>query len=187
MKIELPLDDAQFIAGELVAAMEPYCDRIAIAGSIRRKKPVCGDIEVVCIPKREYNRDLFGNPTNLLRNELFWQPDWQANIRWIKPGVSDVIPWHIKPDGKYWRGLIAGKVPLDIFLVQHDNWGIQYLIRTGPKEFSEKIVTALRYGKALPVSDGFVRTRTGEPIPTPEEADVFDLLKMAYIDPEDRA
>lgn len=34
----LPLAEAKKVAEELVEEMHPYCDRIAIAGSIRREK-----------------------------------------------------------------------------------------------------------------------------------------------------
>ncbi len=46
------------IAEKVKAQLAPHCERIEIAGSIRRKKPDVGDIEIVAIPK-PYNIGLF--------------------------------------------------------------------------------------------------------------------------------
>ena len=48
------------IAARAQAALAPYCRRIAIAGSIRRQRPQCKDIELVVQPLRE-PADLFGS------------------------------------------------------------------------------------------------------------------------------
>ncbi|MDP2946096.1 MAG: hypothetical protein Q8N61_01425, partial [bacterium] len=42
------------------------CERLTIAGSIRRRKPDCGDIELLAIPRLGYGRDLWGKDLNLL-------------------------------------------------------------------------------------------------------------------------
>ena len=55
---EIPLVKAKKWADRIVEILAPHCDRIEIAGSIRRQKPTIGDIEVVCIPKQ--NLDMFG-------------------------------------------------------------------------------------------------------------------------------
>ena len=47
-KIELA--EAHRLAEKIVALVSPAMDRVEIAGSIRRKKPVVGDIELVGIP-----------------------------------------------------------------------------------------------------------------------------------------
>lgn len=44
-------EDAILIAERVKAELEPHCERIEIAGSIRRKKPEVKDIEIVAIPK----------------------------------------------------------------------------------------------------------------------------------------
>lgn len=49
---------AQHIADRAYGALAPHCFRISIAGSIRRKAPEVGDIEVVAIPK-PYEVNLF--------------------------------------------------------------------------------------------------------------------------------
>lgn len=183
---------AREIAETLVEAMRPFCERIQIAGSLRRGKPNCKDIEIVAIPKWEAvempPENLFASfykPEFQLRNLLFEWAATQGDIRWIKPGKTEIESGRINPDGKYWRGwLPAREVKLDLFLCKPDNWGAIYLIRTGSAEFSQAVVTqAKRIGK--PCRDGFF-TRDGEPVATPEEIAVFDLLNLEYAEPANR-
>ncbi len=47
----MQLDKALEIAEKTKELLAPYCERIEIAGSIRRKKPEVKDIELVAIPK----------------------------------------------------------------------------------------------------------------------------------------
>ena len=48
----MQLEKAEKIARKYVDLLAPFCERIEIAGSTRRKKPEVGDIEIVCIPKQ---------------------------------------------------------------------------------------------------------------------------------------
>ena len=49
-KTQRPLPDAERIAAAIVADLAPFCDRIQVAGSVRRRKEFVGDIELVAIP-----------------------------------------------------------------------------------------------------------------------------------------
>lgn len=53
-----PLAPALQVAFRLKMALTPYCERVELAGSIRRCRPQVGDIELVTIPRRPL--DLFG-------------------------------------------------------------------------------------------------------------------------------
>jgi DNA polymerase/3'-5' exonuclease PolX len=71
----MTLEYTREIAEALVELLTPACQRIEIAGSIRRKKLYPNDIEVVAIPKWLYSEDHheIGARTNefdLLRDEL---------------------------------------------------------------------------------------------------------------------
>jgi DNA polymerase/3'-5' exonuclease PolX len=177
--------EAQRIAQNLITKMQPYCERIRIAGSIRRYKPEVKDIELVIIPKWDTDVDagsLFPEPITVNRLHAWAEPS--SDIHWIKPGVANIIPWPIKPDDKYWRGLLPSGIKLDLFIAQPSNWGMIYLIRTGSADFTTAVVThAKRIG--LPCVNGFL-TRNGQPLETPEENDVFNILNLEYIAPERR-
>ncbi len=71
------LADANPIAQRLHELLRPACERVAIAGSIRRAKPLVADIELVAMPlvEEEDGGDLWGTPVevdrlNILVGEL---------------------------------------------------------------------------------------------------------------------
>src|SRR5690348_2917422 len=68
-----PAADARKVADYLVDALTPCCERICVAGSLRRGKPHVGDIEILYVPRMGKVRkpgELF--PVNgSLADELF--------------------------------------------------------------------------------------------------------------------
>ncbi|GAP11791.1 hypothetical protein BECAL_02985 [Bellilinea caldifistulae] len=170
MKIRMPLEEAERIALKYAEMLAPKCERIEIAGSIRRRKPMVGDIEIVAKPLM--STDLFGFST----------------------GHQDLtLPLPTSKNGqRYKQYLLPEGVMLDLFIVLPPaQWGVIFAIRTGGAEFSRKLVTAKRYGGYLPsayvVRDGAVhRVDTGEMILTPEEIDFFNLCELDWIKPEER-
>jgi DNA polymerase/3'-5' exonuclease PolX len=183
-KQNMKLSDASILAERLIKEITPYCVRCEIAGSIRRQKAEVKDIEIVAIPKIEMVPDptsLFAEPIPV--NRLY---EWalSACLLWIKPGVDEVVPWTIKPDGKYWRGLVASNTKLDLFLATPENWGIILAIRTGSAEFTTALVTHARH-VGMACTEGYL-TQDGQRINTPEEEDVFRLLRLENTSPVDR-
>lgn len=182
------LVEARDIAESLAASMRPFCERVEIAGSIRREKEECRDIEIVAVPRWEEATDptdLFGE-TVTRRNLLFREWKWTAQgIEWIKPGTDGIVAWDIKEDGKYWRGYLRShRLKLDLFLATPDNFGAIYLIRTGSAEYSHALVTfAQRVGCKF---DKGRFVRYGKALCVPEEADVFEALGLVMPDPKDR-
>jgi DNA polymerase/3'-5' exonuclease PolX len=187
----MKLAQAGAIAHDIAEKIRPYCHRVHVAGSIRRQQPEVKDIEIVAIPKWEDvpdDSDLFGERT-IHRNLLHrWANSFDASygcgIEWIKPGVAEIVPWGVKEDGKYWRGLLGTGIKLDLFLATPENFGMILLIRTGSADFSRELVTFAKY-HSKPVADGRL-TIAGVPVETPEEADVFRLLGLKYIEPQSR-
>jgi len=41
------------IAADIKSRLLPFCDQIEIAGSIRRRRPMVHDIDIVCIPSNQ--------------------------------------------------------------------------------------------------------------------------------------
>lgn len=183
------LEKARSIATCYVEAMQPYCEVITIGGSIRRGcNPEVKDIEIVCVPKIVITGDrsgLFGEECE--QNLLY---DWAmgCGIRWIKPGASQIVDWIIKPDGKYWRGVIAvdseTMVKLDVFLTTVENFGTTLLIRTGSLEFNQAIMRHARMiGRACAGNHFHLN---GEPQSFDDEAGVFEFLGLEYVPPGER-
>ncbi len=183
----MDLDTATRLAHPIWRGLNEHCHECKVAGSIRREKAEVKDIEVVAAPKWVDGAvaDLFGESEQV--NAAYqWAVDAEARgeVQWIKPGPPPVTPWPLKPDGKYWRGLLPGGVKLDLFLATPENFGLIYLIRTGSSDFSKAVVThALRCG--MRVAGGQL-LRSDEVIPTPTEESVFEALGLAYVSPRNR-
>jgi DNA polymerase/3'-5' exonuclease PolX len=81
--------------------------------------------------------------------------------------------------------LIPEKIVLDLFLATQKNWGYLLAIRTGPAEYSHKVL-GNRWVKMGYHSEGGMLTRDGQSIPIPDEDTLYDLLKIPYVEPENR-
>lgn len=51
---------AQNYAERLQNWIMPYAHPTHVAGSIRRARPVCNDVDIVCIPKIDEQKDMLG-------------------------------------------------------------------------------------------------------------------------------
>ena len=175
----------------LVVDLSETCLRIEAAGSFRRRKADCGDLELVCIPKPGIPRPEFG------QKRVFTS---QLDLALYRLECEERLGRRIKDGEKYKQIAITTETfgiqtvevfKLDLFIVRPETWGAQFAIRTGPADFSHKFVTKHSQGGWLPdyllVEDGLLKVRaTGEIIPTPEEADFFEAIGMPWIDPWER-
>ena len=66
MKAKIPYNKAYNLAQRILKELEPGCSRIEIRGSLHRKKPMVGDIEILAIPKiKNMQLDFFGNASGI--------------------------------------------------------------------------------------------------------------------------
>lgn len=90
---KFPAADAMRIAEFLKASLEPYCERIVIAGSLRRGKPAVGDIELLLIPKYENRPDgLFDTKPVDLADEALSRMLAGGKIK-KRPNKTGVFTW----------------------------------------------------------------------------------------------
>lgn len=177
-KTRLPLIEGLTIARRLRALLAPACERVEIAGSLRRCKSEVGDIELVCIPRRAPN--LLGEPGESILSGLL--------LALLQDGL-------LLPAGKngpkykqfYWGELPALQV--DLFITTPEEWGVRFALSTGSAEFNRRLVTTRQQGGLLPscyeIRDNRVWFRNTV-LPTPEEADLFKLIG-GWVSPEERA
>jgi DNA polymerase/3'-5' exonuclease PolX len=165
----IPLAQATVIAEEVCAVLRSFCQRIEVAGSIRRRRETIGDVELVAIPKVV--------PTGLLGDELTVDPGFiDAVNKW--PKVKG------KPAGKYTQRWPPGGITLDLFMANTDNWGLIYAVRTGSADFSHQVLAVQWVKRGYKSVDGrLTRVRDGQVIPIREEADLFALLRIPYVEP----
>lgn len=157
----MQLDQATAIAERVKTQLAPHCDRIEIAGSIRRRKPDVGDIEIVAIPK-PYDVGLFASGI--------------APIVSAWPKVRGELPC------KYTQRTLPDGIALDLFFATRENWGAILLIRTGDSEFSKYMMGWALPAKGYQQKDGYV-WKDDRKIPALEENDVFDFAGLPFIDP----
>ncbi len=124
---------AKKIADRIVELVGMYTDKIDIAGSVRRRKAECGDIEIVCMPKKEFvATDLFGGGKNVVH------PNFEKALYAISEKVLEG-----NVHGRMMKIILSdlyGSMQLDLFMPQpHDYYRI-LAIRTGSAEYSHKVL-----------------------------------------------
>lgn len=170
----VPADKAREVAESLVWELAPVCSRIEIAGSLRRRRPSVGDVELLCIPKYE-------GPADLLDEKL--RELMQARVleyRLNKRG------YHVYgPLNKLLQHVATG-IGVDVFSTSEDCWAVALVVRTGGEATNIRIASAaLRkgwrfraYGKGFSTPKGDLVCRT--------EAEVFEAVGLPYKEPWER-
>ena len=176
---------ARVVAEDLVRLLEPYCERIEIAGSIRRERPMVGDIELLCISKVTSSADSFpGMGTNYFAlDETF--------DTMVKNGT--VLEKRLNKLGQPTYGWqnklmvhVPSGIPVDAFSASEENWGMSQLVRTGPREFNVRVMARFRELGMKGHAYGGVTDQEGNEIACPDEETVFRLLGWDWISPEER-
>lgn len=165
-----PLTEILPTAERLLTALAPFCRRIELAGSLRRQCAMIGDIELVAIPRRPAN--LFGEPL-----------DGATDL----DRFLDARGITFTKRGQRYQQFQYGPFKVDLFLPTPETWGSVFTIRTGSWEFSRWLVTSEAAGGAKPEAITFADGRLhahGRLLVTPEEADVFAALGLAWIEPQ---
>lgn len=156
------LERADKIAEEVVKRLEPYCKKIAVAGSIRRRCPWVNDIDIVLVPSDPWN----------LKNEILYL------CRPLSP----------EADGPKSMRIRIGAVQVDIYFADETTWATLLLIRTGSKESNIRLCSlAKRQGCHLAASgDGLFEIKTGKRVAGDSEESIYQALGLSFQKPEDR-
>ncbi|MEM1339806.1 MAG: hypothetical protein AAGF96_18745 [Bacteroidota bacterium] len=167
----MQLEHAQKIANAIMGQLAPHCDRIEIAGSVRRKRPWVKDIEIVCIPK-PYETGLFESGIASVVNQ------WKKKKGELPcKNTQRYIPVRTQNGTTH--------IVLDLFLVKPENWGLQLAIRTGSAKYSH-LVLATGWKKRGYTSVNGILTQRGKQYPVYEEKDLFERIGLPYVLPENR-
>lgn len=171
----VPWEFANSIARHMVKVMNPWFDRLEIAGSVRRKREDVGDIELVGIPS-QYTMGGIDHAIN-----AYGQP---PVLRYREAAHGGLVA-----RGERYRALYEpdAKLNVDLFIVRPPaQWGLIFCLRTGPAEFGKNLLMRLR-SRNLQAKDGRILSiGTRGTLNTPEEEDVFRLADLEFIPPEDR-
>jgi DNA polymerase/3'-5' exonuclease PolX len=195
----MKVSEAKIIAINICTQLQPFCDRINIAGSIRRQKDEVKDIEVICQPKIApvIESDLFGNT----KHSFLRIPDFKNKVLQLGEVVKG------KADGKYIQ-IKLESINLDLFIPDGFDYYRQYAIRTGSSDYTRMIIAQgwLKKGwcgsdkglrkisdcKGTKKPDGktewrCVNENAALPPVWESEEDFFEWLGVCWIEPKQRS
>lgn len=168
--LRLPFAQAEAIALKVADALRPHCRRLDIAGSIRRRRAYCGDIDIVCIPAGIDGRQAIiqrcSQSAKLVKNgeqyvvfEL--SNGFQLDLWFAHEGTGDLID----PDPS--------------------NYGVLLLARTGSAMHNVWIAhEAKRQHLHFNPHRGLLKR--GRVIASVEESEIFHALGIPFVMPERR-
>jgi DNA polymerase/3'-5' exonuclease PolX len=150
----MPRPEAIEIARAFVAEIEPYTDQLIVAGSLRRRLALIGDIEIVCVPRVETvsvtTPDLFGGET---RDEGIDQLDLHLTMLLDEGRVQHrrKVDGSLMGCGPRMKHFAFQGARVDLFCAVNDwnkeppraepeRFGWMLLLRTGPAPFSRQLV-----------------------------------------------
>jgi DNA polymerase (family X) len=173
MSTQMRLDFAGRLATRIVAELAPLCERIEVAGSIRRRRPMVGDIDLVALPLQGGAEAFRARVKRSARVAV----DGQQNlIVELANGVQvDVF-------------IARRKSVPDLFGAQvRGNFGSLLLCRTGSREHNiyvaqRALAEGWKWDPYAGLFDGAGHWLAGEW----EEREIFERLGMGWIEPERR-
>jgi len=166
--MNLPYKRARDYAEKIVSELSPYCSRIEIAGSIRRKRPEVHDVDIVCIPVDVpgLKKRTLAKATELCCGEQVFRVQTIIGVQ------VDIYFAH------------AGKT--DLFRPMPSNWGTLLVCRTGSAQHNIKLCNAAaKLGLKWDPHHG-VFDAGGECLASATEEEVFAALETFYLAPERR-
>lgn len=159
----MELKQATEIAEGVVAELKPFCERIEVAGSIRRKRPFVHDIDLVAIPSSQ------GQFLGKLQS-----------LGQVKMGGQKLIR------------VIMTEIKLDVYIATPATWATLLLIRTGSTSHNVLLCSRAKSMGMKLHADGsglfqLVDCEGRESrVAGDTEQSIFEKLDLPYKSPEER-
>jgi DNA polymerase/3'-5' exonuclease PolX len=154
----MKLEEALRVANEVYYRLKPYCEKIIVAGSIRRQKAEVRDIDIVLIPN---------NPGKL-----------SQEIDRLGPPIMD---------GEKLRRFEYNGTQVDLYYATQETWATLLLIRTGSKENNIRLCSrARRLGMKLKANGDGIIGKDGQLIQIESEQQIYEILGLKYQEPWER-
>ena len=154
----MELEKAKIIADEVVKQLSPYCEKIEVAGSIRRQKPFINDIDLVLIASDRWNLD-------------------SVLMRMGKYKMAGMKITRVEMDS----------IPLDVYFASKETWATLFLIRTGSKENNIRLAAlAKKRGWHLKANGEGLLNEHGERIAGDTEESIYEALGVPWQEPWER-
>ena len=182
------------IADQIMMQLAPFCERITIAGSVRRRKRSVKDIEILAVPKTFETVDMF-NEVHEVHSQLddFLTELVKQNGQFFKKRPNKRGHYTFGPKNKLMIHVPSG-IPIDVFTTTAENWGMSLVVRTGPKEFNIAMMSRFQELSMRGHAYGGVSVKRPndelgdywEVLDCPDEESVFKLLGWEYAEPHER-
>jgi DNA polymerase/3'-5' exonuclease PolX len=165
---ELGLEGASKLANEIKTAVQVHCDKIEVAGSIRRQKPKVHDIDFVVVAKCDADWQKISETLKRLKAK----PDCSGN---------QLIKAHLPCQN--------GLFQVDFYRAKPSTFGIYLLVRNGSAEHNMWLAGyAISKGMRIKYSEGLIKDNSvivgetekggfealGLPYPLPSEREIVD-------------
>jgi len=204
-KPRYPRAQALAVTREILSYLQPLCERLIIAGSLRRRKESVGDVEILYIPKFKtvpslQQADLLSGPPepqhfNLSDATIAGLAGWYKNKKGEREQAADYIiqprrtsagSWTWGPKNKLARHVASG-IPIDFFSATEANWFNLLVGRTGSADNNVRLASAAQKKgwQWNPYGVGFT-DQEGNPVPVTSEQDVYRLAGLPYLEPWQR-
>lgn len=179
-----PLEQIRPLAEKIIAELLPFCERAEIAGSIRRARPHCNDIDLVVLPKEG---QLYALRERCKKNcDVVIDGDQNLIVRTRPPKIG--------MDGIQIDIFIADRPSADLFASKATNYGSLMVCRTGSIAHNIFLVERAKrmglvwnpyYGVFQSGPPG-VGTGPTACIASVSEEDIFKVLELEFVAPEKR-
>ena len=172
--VRVMAEDALQVAEALKGLLSPCCERIEIAGSLRRGLPDVGDIEFLVIPRRQGNVDYLDKVVRqlLFKEVLGYRRNKRGSLMY---GPKNKFLLHI-----------PGGIAVDIFSTDAECWPVALVVRTGGETTNKRIASAaIRKGWRFHAYGRGFSSPQGEEV-CHSERDVFEKVDLPYLEPWER-
>lgn len=172
------------VAAELCRVIEGDCERLLCCGSLRRRKPLVGDIELVYLSRHTEERAGLFDTERVALVDRRLKELLSAGVIGKRRNVHGSEMWGAKNKLAFH---CASGVPVDFFAATAENWWNYVVCRTGGAQSNTAIASAAqRKGwKWNPYGPGFTDEH-GHTVPVTCEQDVFRLAGLPWREPWER-
>ena len=155
----MELDEARELARQIVKEILPHCQRVEVAGSIRRRKSEINDVDLVLIPE------------SLLKHR-------------IVAGLQRTMNAEVLKSGDKVAQLIINGVNVDLYFAKKEDFIALLLFRTGSAQNNMKLASKAR-SMGLKFSHyGVFKGATR--IDDNTEEGIYKALNLTYLPPQER-
>jgi len=183
-KVRYPRAAALEVARELCDRLQPFCGKLVVAGSLRRRKATVGDVEICYVSRMEERPlDMFSSAAVSLADEEISKMLADGTLT-KRPSKIGGTAWGDKNK----LALHRSGMPVDLFRTSTASWWNYLVCRTGPADSNTRIATeAQRRGyRWNPYGPGYTCLTSGDSNTMDSEEAVFAFVGLPYLEPWER-